>query len=72
MCLYSDNINAESCTPMSDCEAGSYISEAGTLMTDQVCSSCEVGSYSSSSNVSNCDTHTVLVKIGLDWNKQKK
>jgi WD40 repeat protein len=49
-----DQMISTACEPWSDCNAGSYVSVAGTPTTDRQCAACGVGTYSDAPNEAAC------------------
>lgn len=53
-----DGSPATACAAKTTCNAGQYISSAGTTTTNRICSSCAAGKYSTGTNAGSCTTCT--------------
>jgi hypothetical protein len=51
---FSSGMNAERCTPWSDCAPGSYVRHAASMMQDRTCEACPLGTSSAVPNQAMC------------------
>jgi hypothetical protein len=54
VCTGDTFASGSSCLPITECEPGTYVAQAGTGISDQICEGCPSGSYSNVANSPAC------------------